>query len=88
MNIKDCIAPTMAIEIAPEQEIWITTDEGQELTGYNRQYLRQLAYKNSKLPDDESLIKIRKRAGQYYELWLPDLLRYIDETGYGPHQDK
>ena len=21
-------------------------------------------------------------------LWLPDLLRYIEEIGYGPHQDK
>jgi hypothetical protein len=78
----------MAIEIAPEQEIWVTTDEGEELTGYNRQYLRQMAYKNSKLPEDERSIKVRKRAGQYYELWLPDLLRYIQEIGYGPHQDK
>ena len=78
----------MAIEIAPDQEMWVTTDEGEELTGYNRQYLRQMAYKNSKLPEDERSIKVRKRAGQYYELWLPDLLRYIQEIGYGPHQDK
>ena len=77
----------MAIEIAPEQEIWVTTNEAEELTGYNRRYLKQLAHKNSHLPEDERDIKVRLRARRY-ELWLPDLLRYIDEIGYGPHQDK
>jgi hypothetical protein len=76
----------MTIKIAPEQEIWVTTDEGEALTGYNRHYLRQLASKNLKLPDDERLIKVRKRGGPYHEIWLPDLLRYIQEIGYGPHQ--
>jgi len=78
----------MTIKIAPEQEIWVTTNEAEELIGYNRQYLKQLAHKNSKLPDDERLIKVRMRSGRFYELWLPDLLRYIDEIGYGPHQNK
>ena len=78
----------MTIKIAPEQEIWVTSDEAEGLTGYNRRYITQLANKNSKLPDDERHINVRKRAGQYYELWLPDLLRYIQEIGYGPHQNK
>jgi hypothetical protein len=78
----------MTIKIAPEQEIWVTSDEGETLTGYNRRYLTQLASKNLKLSDDERHIKVRKRAGQYYEIWLPDLLRYIQEIGYGPHQNK
>ncbi|MCA0457966.1 MAG: hypothetical protein LCI00_28625 [Chloroflexi bacterium] len=77
----------MAIQITPEQEIWVTTTEGRELTGYNRQYVEKLANKNWRLPEDERLIKLRKRSGRF-ELWLPDLLRYIDEVGYGPHQDK
>ena len=77
----------MASEIAPDQEIWVMTPEGAELTGYNRQYLEKLANKNSRLPEDERIIKIRKRGGRF-ELWLPDLLRYIKEIGYGPHQDK
>ena len=77
----------MAIEIAPDQEIWVMTTEGAEVTGYNGQYLKKLAQKMAKLPEDERDIKIRKRVGRY-ELWLPDLLRYIDEIGYGPHQDK
>ncbi len=78
----------MAIEIAPEQEIWVTTNEAEELIGYNRQYLKKLAYKNSHLPEAERIIKVRMRSGRFYELWLPDLLRYIEEIGYGPHQNK
>ena len=77
----------MAIKIAPDQEIWVMTTEGAEVTGYNRYYLEKLANKNSKLPEDEREIKVRKRSGRY-ELWLPDLLLYIEEIGYGPHQDK
>ena len=77
----------MPIEIAPDQEMWVTTREGSELTGYSSRYLGQLAQKNSLLPEDERYIKVRKRGGRY-ELWLPDLLRYIEEIGYGPHQDK
>ena len=78
----------MAIEIPPDQQVWVTTNEAEELTGYNRQYLKHLASKNSKLPDDDRLIKVRMRSGRFYELWLPDLPRYIKEIGYGPHQDK
>ncbi len=77
----------MAIEIAPDQEIWVTTPEGAELTGYSREYLEKMANKNWRLPEDERLIKFRSRSKRY-ELWLPDVLRYIDEIGYGPHQDK
>jgi hypothetical protein len=77
----------MAIEIKPDQEIWVMTTEGAELTGYSREYLEQLARKNFRLSDDDRNIKIRMRVKRY-ELWLPDLLRYINEIGYGPHQDK
>ena len=77
----------MAIEIAPDQEIWVMTTEGAELTGYSREYLERMASKALKLPEDERVIKVRMRARRY-ELWLPDLLRYIDEIGYGPHHDK
>lgn len=77
----------MALEITPDQEIWVITPEGAELTGYSREYLEQLARKNWRLPEDERLIKLCKRAGRY-ELWLPDVLRYISEIGYGPHQNK
>lgn len=42
-----------------------------------------MANKNWRLPEDEQLIKSRKRGGRF-ELWLPDLLRYIEEIGTGP----
>lgn len=76
----------MAKEITPDQEIWVITPEGAEITGYSREYLEQLARKNWRLPEAERLIKLRKRANRY-EIWLPDLLRYIAEVGNGP-QDK
>lgn len=79
--------PHMARKITPDQEIWVMTAEGAELTGYNRQYVEKLAQKNWRMPEDERLIKTRLRSRRY-ELWLPDLLHYIDEIGYGPHQDK
>ncbi len=74
----------MVKKFAPEQQIWVTTREGAEVTGYNKQYLEKLAKKNWLLPEDERTIKIRKRSGRY-ELWLPDLLIYMKETGYGPY---
>jgi len=77
----------MAIEIAPDQQIWVMTEEGAALTGYNRGYLQKMAKKIFSLPEDERDIKIRMRSRRY-EFWLPDLLRYINEIGYGPHQDK
>jgi hypothetical protein len=78
----------MAIKITPDQEIWVMTREGAELTGYSHEYVEKLGKKNWRLPEDERQIKVRKRSGFFYELWLPDLLRYIDEIGYGPHQNK
>ena len=72
----------MPKEITPDQEIWVITSEGAELTGYSQEYLEQLARKNRRLPEDERVIKLRKRAGRY-DLWLPDLLRYIQEIGHG-----
>ena len=77
----------MAIKIAPDQEIWVMTAEGAKLTGYSPEYLQKLAKKLSLLSEDERVIKVRMRSNRY-ELWLPDLLNYIQEIGYGPHQDK
>ena len=73
--------------ILPDQEIWVMTTEGAELTGYSREYLEQLARKTLKLPEDQRLIRVRLRVRRY-EIWLPDLLKYINDIGYGPHQNK
>jgi hypothetical protein len=77
----------MAIEITPDQQTWVMTTEAAAITGYNALYLQKMARKNLGLPENEQLFKVRMRSNRY-EIWLPDLLRYIDEIGYGPHQDK
>jgi hypothetical protein len=77
----------MPKEITPDQQIWVITPEGAELTGYSREYLEKLSRKQLRLSEDERLIKIRKRANRY-ELWLPDLLHYLEEIGRGPQDRK
>jgi hypothetical protein len=73
----------MAEQLA--EQIWVSTSEGAAITGYNQVYLKILARKISHLPEDERLIQVRNRTGRY-ELWLPDLIKYIEEHGYGPHK--
>jgi hypothetical protein len=65
------------------EEIWVNTIEGAEITGYNVDYLRQIAYKIWRQPEDERAIKVRYRARRY-ELWLPDLIVYIEAARHGP----
>jgi hypothetical protein len=68
----------------PIEEIWVSTGEGAELTGYNMDYLRQLAYRMYQQPEDERPIKIRNRARRY-EFWLPDLIAFFEKFGHGPY---
>jgi hypothetical protein len=72
---------------AEVKEIWVNTSEGAEMTGYHRDYVQRLARENWNLNEDQRIIQIRQRAGRY-ELWLPDLFKYISEHGYGPIQKK
>ena len=74
----------MAIEIAPDQQIWVMTNEGAEITGYSREYLQQLAKKIFRLPEDERPIKVRMRSKRY-EFWLPALLHYRDGLNFAIH---
>jgi hypothetical protein len=70
-----------------DEEIWVNTTEGEELTGYNRAYLSQLAGKMWDKPEAEREIKTKKRAGGY-EMWLPDLLRHKQKGRRGPKKNK
>lgn len=65
-------------------EIWVTTKEGAEITGYNQDYLTILARRISRQPEHERLIQIRNRSNRY-EFWLPDLFNYIANHGSGPY---
>ncbi len=68
-------------------EIWVSTSEAAELTGYDQQYLQKLALKLTRLPEDERLIRLRSRTRRY-EFWLPDLVQYMEKYGRGPHAPK
>jgi hypothetical protein len=65
------------------EEIWVSTSEGAAITGYSQEYLEKLANKNLRQPEEKRLIQVRKRTGRY-ELWLPDIFKYIDQHGIGP----
>ena len=67
------------------EDIWVTTKEAAEMTGYNQVYLKILARKISRQPEGERLIQVRSRSNRY-ELWLPDLLQYMKEHGTGPQE--
>jgi hypothetical protein len=66
------------------QEIWVNVTEAAALTGYNRDHMRKLATKLWKLPEDERPVRLRKRSSGY-DIWLPDLMAYIQEFGYGAY---
>jgi chromosome segregation and condensation protein ScpB len=65
------------------QETWINIREAAELTGYNREYIKKLMMRIAKRPENQREIKLRKRSFGY-ELWLPDLLAYIQKPSRGP----
>ncbi len=55
------------------EEIWVNVTEATEITGYQRDYVRELARNNWRLAEEERLIKVRKRSNGY-DIWLPDLI--------------
>jgi hypothetical protein len=62
---------------------WVTVTEAAEETGYNYHSMRKLIWKIASQPEDEREIKLRKRS-YGWELWLPDLMSYLDKPGRGP----
>jgi hypothetical protein len=70
-------------EMDKVEEIWVNVTEAAEITGYHRDHIRGLARNNSRLPEAERIIKVRKRSNGY-DIWLPDLLKYQLEYGKGP----
>lgn len=69
------------------QDIWVSITEGAEQIGYNREYIKKLLIRVAKQPEDEREIKLRKRSFGY-ELWLPDLLAYVQKPGRGPQRKR
>jgi hypothetical protein len=59
------------------EETWVNLAEGAKATGYNREYIQKLVKKISRKPEEEREIRMRWREF-YWEVWLPDLVRYIN----------
>jgi hypothetical protein len=65
------------------QETWVNLTEAAEITGYHRTYLKRLMLEIWKQPADQRRIRLKKRSSGY-DVWLPDLLAYMQERGpYG-----
>src|SRR5262249_53587835 len=60
------------------EEIWINVEQGAERTGYHLDHVRRLARESLRMPENERLIKVR-REGHAYEIWLPDLINYVEK---------
>lgn len=66
------------------EEIWVDVAEGAKKTGYSAFHIRKLARDNWSKPENERLIRLR-RLTMGYIIWLPDLVKYAEEYGYGPY---
>ena len=85
-DLIDFVSAYGAGRLNPQvEETWVNTTEAAEITGYFFDYIQKLARRNWRMPEDERLIRIRRRAGRY-DIWLPDLMKYISEHGHGPYQ--
>jgi hypothetical protein len=69
------------------EEIWVTTTEAAEITGYSREYLEKLANKTRKMPENERAIRLRLRSNRY-DIWLPDLIKYLEEYAFKPYKKR
>jgi hypothetical protein len=67
------------------EEMWVNTSEAAEFTGYYFDYIQKMARNNWRMEEDQRIIRVRRRAGRY-DIWLPDLVKYISEHGHGPYQ--
>ena len=66
------------------EEIWVNVTEAAGITGYNRQYVMRLANKIWQQPEEGRPVKMRKRSSGY-DMWLPDLMTYLEKEGRGPY---
>lgn len=68
-------------------EMWVNVTQAAQATGYNREYILKLVTKTWKLAEEEREIRLRKRTSGY-DIWLPDLLTYIEKPARGPQRKR
>jgi hypothetical protein len=71
------------LESAKVKKIWVNAAEGAEITGYHRRYVSTLAMQMLRKPEKEREIRAKQRSNGA-ELWLPDLVAYVNRVGRGP----
>jgi hypothetical protein len=70
------------------EEIWVNLNEAAQVSRYSHPYIQQLVKKISKKPEAEREIRLRWRAS-YWEVWLPDLMTYINSKSQrGPRRKR
>ena len=70
-------------EVKVAEEIWVNLSEATEITGYNYNSLRKVIWQMAQEPEEQRSIKIKKRSNAW-ELWLPDLMNFMQEPRRGP----
>lgn len=85
-DLIDYVSTYAAGRVSSEvEETWVNTTEAAEISGYYFDYIQKMARSNWRTSEDQRLIRVRRRAGRY-DIWLPDLMKYITEHGHGPYQ--
>jgi hypothetical protein len=80
-GIKNCVVNMSDLLM---RDMWVNTTEAAEITGYHFEYVRKLARDNWNIPENDRVIRVRRRSNRY-DIWLPDLIKYMQEHGYGPY---
>lgn len=73
------------VGIGEPKQIWVTTEEAAALSGYSLNYVRSLAHRLWRMPEEERPIRLVKHPVAYL-IWLPDLIIYAGDLRRGPRR--
>ncbi|MEO8609090.1 MAG: hypothetical protein ABI690_14465 [Chloroflexota bacterium] len=75
------------LEKTEPKDVWVDIYEAAERTGYSVDGMRKVAQRIGRLPEEQREIKMRKRTSRW-ELWLPDVIAYVERPFRGPHSKR
>jgi hypothetical protein len=70
-------------DAAKIEKMWVTVAEASEITGYSRDRIKKIAFRNWNLPEAEREIDLRKESHNYL-IYLPSLIKYALTPRRGP----
>jgi hypothetical protein len=65
------------------EEIWVSIAEAAKITGYSKDRVQRIAYRNWNLPEEEREILLRRHSNGYM-IHLPSLIKYALSPRRGP----